>query len=195
MLSAMSQETPKARRGDATRATILTAARERFAADGYERATIRAIAADAGIDPALVMRYYGNKEGLFAAAAEIDLRFPDLAALPRKAVGAALVEHFLSRWEGDDVLQALLRTTATNAGAVERLRTVFANQIAPAIAKVCEDPKSALTRAGLVATQILGLAYCRYILELPSVEAMKRADVVEWVAPTVQRYIFGPKPT
>ncbi|MFZ0875271.1 MAG: TetR family transcriptional regulator, partial [Pseudonocardiaceae bacterium] len=64
----------KPRRSDATRAAILAAARERFAADGYERATIRAIAADASIDPTMVMRYYGNKEGLFAAASEVDLR-------------------------------------------------------------------------------------------------------------------------
>jgi AcrR family transcriptional regulator len=62
------------RKSDRTRAAILTAARERFGADGYERATIRAIAADAAIDPAMVMRYYGNKEKLFAAAAEFDLR-------------------------------------------------------------------------------------------------------------------------
>ncbi|MDG4862133.1 helix-turn-helix domain containing protein, partial [Streptomyces sp. T-3] len=68
----------KARRSDATRAAILAAARERFAADGYERATIRAIARDAGIDPSMVMRYYGNKEGLFSAAAEFDLQFGEL---------------------------------------------------------------------------------------------------------------------
>lgn len=190
----MNEEAPRARRGQATRASILAAARERFAADGYERATIRAIAADAGIDPALVMRYYGNKEGLLAAAAEIELDVPDLTALPRKEVGTALVAHFLSRWEDDDVLKALLRTTATNAGAAERLRAVFAAQVAPAIARVCEDTKSAPTRAGLVATQILGLAYCRYILQLQPVASLKRADLIEWVAPTIQRYILGPKP-
>jgi AcrR family transcriptional regulator len=190
----MNEETPRARRGEATRASILAAARERFAADGYERATIRAIAADAGIDPALVMRYYGNKEGLLAAAAEIELDVPDLAALPRKEVGTALVAHFLSRWEDDDVLKALLRTTATNAGAAERLRTVFASQVAPAIARVCEDTRSAPTRAGLVATQIMGLAYCRYILQLQPVASLKRADLIEWIAPTIQRYILGPKP-
>jgi len=73
-------DTPAAtrpRRSDATRAAILAAARERFAADGYERATIRAIAETAGIDPAMVMRYYGSKEKLFATAADFDLRLPD----------------------------------------------------------------------------------------------------------------------
>jgi AcrR family transcriptional regulator len=194
-LPRMSNDTdPKPRRGDATRAAILAKARERFASDGYERATIRAIAGDADIDPALVMRYFGNKEGLFAAAAEIDLRLPDLAALPRKAVGTALVEHFLSRWEDDEILKALLRTAATNAQAAERLRAVFATQLAPHLAAACGDPKSAAVRAGLVASQLMGFALCRYILELPPVAAMRRADAVKWLAPTVQRYLFNERP-
>src|SRR5919197_3958281 len=92
-------EAATVRRSDRSRAAILAAARDRFAADGYEKATIRAIAADARIDPALVMRYFGNKEKLFAAAAEFDLRLPDLTALPRGSVGKALVKHFLERWE------------------------------------------------------------------------------------------------
>jgi len=110
------------RRSDGTRAAILTAARERFAADGYERATIRAIAADAGIDASLVMRYYGSKDKLFAAAAEFDLRLPDAAGLPRDRAGAALVGHFLRRWEEDETLQALLRAAVTNDSAAQRMR-------------------------------------------------------------------------
>src|SRR2546430_17318911 len=105
-----------------TKARILASARKHFAASGYERATIRAIAADAAIDPALVMRYYGNKEGLFAAAAEFDLRLPDLAGLPTARVGAAEVDHFLARWESDDSLQALLRAAAPNPGAAAPMR-------------------------------------------------------------------------
>src|SRR5438128_288264 len=100
---------PPRRRGDATRTRILDAARRRFGSDGFERATIRAIAADAGVDPKLVMRYFGNKEGLFAAAADFDLRLPDVAELPPDGIGAALVSHFLARWEHDHSLQALLR--------------------------------------------------------------------------------------
>lgn len=190
----MSDAPPRGPRGEATRATILAAARERFATDGYERATIRAIAGDAGVDPALVMRYYGNKEGLFAAAAEFDLRLPDFTGMPQRTVGSALVEHFLARWEDDDVLKGLLRTAATNEGAAARLREVFATQIAPKIVAVCADPKAATTRAGLVATQMMGFAFCRYILQLPPIAALKRADIVKWVAPTIQRYIFGDRP-
>src|SRR6185312_14533242 len=141
-----SPATRKPRRSDATRALILSAARERFAADGYDRATIRAIADVAGVDPALVMRYYGNKAGL------------------RGAAGEALVQHFLERWEDDDILQALLRTAATNDNAAERMRLVFAKQIAPMVARLSGDAKNASYRAGLVASQIMGFALCRYIL-------------------------------
>lgn len=187
----MSEDAPPIRKSDATRATILAAAREQFAASGYQAATIRAIAAAAGIDPALVMRYYGNKEGLFAAAAEFDLRLPDLGALPRDAIGGALVEHFLDRWEGDETLMALLRTAATNEAAAARMQAIFATQMAPLIARLCGEPRAAAAaRAGLIATQILGLALCRYVLKLPPVVALKRPEIVRRIGPTVQRYLF-----
>src|SRR4051794_9995819 len=105
------------RRSDATRAAILAAARERFATDGYERATIRSVAADAGIDPSMVMRYFGSKEGLFAAAAEFELRLPDPSGVPPEQVGRLAAEYFLTRWEDDGTLQALLRVGATNEAA------------------------------------------------------------------------------
>jgi AcrR family transcriptional regulator len=178
------------RRSDRTRAAILTAARERFAADGYERATIRAIAADAAIDPAMVMRYFGNKEKLFAAAAEFDLRLPDLSHLPADEVGAALTNHFLDRWEDDESLKALLRASVTHEVAAERMRQLFAEQLGPVIAAQA-DPASAATRAGLVATQALGFALCRYVLALPPVAALTREEAVAWLGPTITRYLTG----
>lgn len=188
----MSQDTPTPRRSDATKAAILAAAREQFAASGYQGATIRAVAAAAGIDPAMVMRYFGNKEGLFAAAAEFDLRLPDLSALPRGAAGAALVEHFLDRWEGDETLMALLRTAITNEAAAKRVQAIFATQVAPAIARLTGEPRAAVAaRAGLIATQILGLALCRYVLKLTPVVALKRAEIVRRVGATVQAYLYG----
>jgi len=185
---------PPPRRSDATRTAILTAARERFAADGYERATIRAIAADAGIDPAMVMRYYGNKERLFAAAAEFDLRLPDVTAMPRTEVGIRIVGHFLNRWEEDETLMALLRAGVTNQAARERLDAIFADQVAPAVAALSADPAQAPVRAGLLAAQMLGMALCRYVLKLPPLVAMTRADVIAWLAPTVQRYLTADHP-
>jgi AcrR family transcriptional regulator len=180
---------PKPRRSDATRATILTAARERFAADGYERATIRSIAADAGIDPAMVMRYYGNKEKLFAAAAEFDLRLPDLSEVPRDDLGATLARHFLSRWEDDETMMALLLAVVTNAVAAERMRTIFATQLGPVVLGISPDAASVPTRAGLLATQMLGFALCRYVLRLPPIVAMPADEVVRWLGPTLQRYL------
>jgi AcrR family transcriptional regulator len=189
--STMGARRRRPRDAEATRSAILQAARERFAADGYERATIRAIAADAGIDPALVIRYYANKEGLFAAAAAFDLRLPDLGDLPRAELGVALVDHFLTRWEADDTLQALLRAATTNPTAAARMRAVFAEQVAPGIAALCSDRRTAATRAGLVASQLLGVALCRYVLELPPVVMMSREAILVRVGPVIQRYLEG----
>ena len=182
-----------ARRSDRTRAAILTAARERFAADGYERATIRAIAADAAIDPAMVMRYFGTKEKLFAAAAEFDLRLPDLAALPREQVGTAMIAHFIDRWESDDTLMALLRASVTNGAAAQRMRQLFAEQVGPVVAELADDVSEAPTRAGLVASQALGFALCRYVLAVPPIAALSRDDAIAWLAPTIDRYLTADK--
>lgn len=168
-----------------TKAGILAAARERFAAEGYDRATIRAIAADAGIDPAMVMRYFGNKERLFAAASEFDLRLPDVRDLPRGEIAAALVRHFLNRWESGESLRILLRTGVTNESAAERLRSIFAAQLVPAVAALSPDPERAPTRAGLVSAHLLGIALCRYVLKFPPLTAMSREEVVAAIAPAV----------
>ncbi|MFF1646126.1 TetR family transcriptional regulator [Streptomyces sp. NPDC058240] len=182
------------RRSDATKAAILDAARERFAADGYERATIRAIARDANIDPSMVMRYYGNKEGLFVAASAIDLRMPQLGAMPGKHVGAVLVAHFLDRWENDDVLTAMLRVCVTNEAGAERMRAVFAEQIGAVTAGVCPVPAEASHRAVLAASQILGMALTRYVLRFGPAVEMSRDEVIAWLAPTVQRYLTAEAP-
>ncbi|MFI1659622.1 TetR family transcriptional regulator [Streptomyces sp. NPDC020472] len=182
------------RRSDATRAAILEAARERFASDGYERATIRAIARDAGIDPSMVMRYYGNKEGLFAAASEVDIGLPELGALPARHVGAVLVAHFLERWESDEVLTAMLRVGVTNEAGAARMQEIFAQQLGPVTRGVCPDPADAPRRAALVASQILGMALTRYVLRLPPAVAMSAEEIVAWLAPTVQRYLTAEAP-
>ncbi|MCI3269578.1 TetR/AcrR family transcriptional regulator [Streptomyces cylindrosporus] len=182
------------RRSDTTRNAILAAARERFAADGYERATIRAIAKDANIDPSMVMRYYGNKEGLFAAAVTVELKLPDLASLPRDEVGRALVAHFLDVWEQNDELTALLRVGATSQAGAERMQGVFRDQLLPVTRHVCPDPEQVPTRAALAATQVLGLALTRYVLQLQPVRALGRGEIVAWLGPTIQRYLTAPSP-
>lgn len=184
--------TPK--RSDATKASILVAARERFAADGYERATIRAIATQAQIDPAMVMRYFGSKEGLFAAAAHFELGIPDLRALPQNRLGAELTRHFLGIWEKDETFLALLRAAVTNQSAAERMQQIFLTQVVPALASVIPDRASLPTRAGLISTQFLGLALCRYALRIPPVVAMTPRQLVELLGPVVQQHLTGPLP-
>ncbi|MFJ8779716.1 TetR family transcriptional regulator [Streptomyces sp. NPDC102476] len=182
------------RRSDATRTAILAAARERFAADGYERATIRAIAKDASIDPSMVMRYYGNKEGLFAAAVAVELELPEPGSLPRHDIGRALVTRFLDLWEENEALTALLRVGATNQAGAERMQGVFQEQVMPVALRVCPDPEQAPARAALAATQLLGLALTRYVLRFPPTVALTREEIVAWLAPTVQRYLTAPSP-
>ncbi|MBZ4019370.1 TetR/AcrR family transcriptional regulator [Streptomyces purpurogeneiscleroticus] len=182
------------RRSDATRAAILDAARDRFAAEGYERATIRAIARDAGIDPSMVMRYYGNKEGLFVAATDIDLRMPDLTAVDRDGLGERLVRHFLDVWEHDERLTGMVRVAVTVEAGAERLRSVFRDQLAPVIAAVCPVPDEAAVRAALVGSQIIGMAMARYVVRIPPATGLSHDEVVAWLAPTVQRYLTAERP-
>ena len=182
-------------RSEPTRRAILAAARKRFAADGYERATIRAIAGDAGIDPSMVMRYFGNKEQLFAAAAHLDLRLPDLRSVPRDRVGLALARHFVSLWDSaagtEDALLFLFRSALTNEAAADRLRRqVFRDQVTRHIADVVPDQPD--RRAGLVATQALGVVLCRYILRLAPVAEAAPDTLVADLAPTLQRYLTEP---
>lgn len=170
-----------------TKAVILAAAKERFARSGFERATIRAIAADANIDPSMVMRYFGSKDQLFAAAADFDLQIPDLSGVDRADVGAHVVNYFMERWERDEALVVLLRSSTTNAEAAQRMREIFAGQLMPAVAAV--NPQRPERRASLVATQMLGLALSRYILRLPPIVDMTHDEIVWWLGPTVQRYL------
>jgi len=175
-----------------TKAVILAAAKQRFAESGFERATIRAIAADANIDPSMVMRYFGSKDQLFAAAADFDLQIPDMSDVDQEQLGTRLVAHFLDRWERDEALVVLLRSSTTNDEAAQRMRKIFSSQLRPVVAAI--NPTDALRRAGLIATQVLGLALCRYVLRLPPVVAMSHDEVVAWLGPTVQRYLEATGP-
>ncbi len=183
------------RRSDRTRAAILTAARNRFAADGYGGTTIRAVAADAGIDPSMVMRYFGSKDGLFAAALDLDLDLPDLAAADPDALGDVLIRRFLAIWEDGDntVLLILLRSSITDDAVADRFRRIFAEQVLPAVLRV-GDPADAERRGGLIVTQLLGLALCRYVLRLPPVVDLTPHRIVTDIGPVLQGYLTS-RPT
>lgn len=179
------------RRSDATRAAILRAARERFAADGYERATIRAIASDASIDPSMVMRYYGSKEELFAQAAQFDLRLPDLSAVPRAKLGETLTRTFLERWGQSEALPIMLRAAMTNAAAASLLQAIYRDQLTASVTAIAPRAE-AQDRAGMVASQVLGLAICRYVLKFSPLAEMPDDQVVARFGRTLQRYLTAP---
>jgi len=193
MLAYKGAMTPAPRRkSDDTRARIIEAARQHFAQFGFERTTIRGVAAQASIDPSMVMRYFGNKEGLFAEAAAFDLGMPDLSGVPQSEMGRRLLAHFLQRWDGktgDDLLPVLIRTSASNKAAAEQMRLILQTQVAPALQSFVAEGEVSV-RASLVASQILGLAFCRYVLDLD--ELRTGGPLVQAaVADTLQRYIFG----
>ena len=187
------QLSEKTRKSDRTRATILKAAQELFAELGYARTTVRDIAARAAIDPAMVMRYFGSKDALFARATAIDLKLPDLTKTAPAQFGDTLIRHFLDIWEGPSstgILTILLRTSASDEDVAAKTRNVFAGQVLPMLARVA-DPAEVATRAGLIATQLLGLALCRYVLKVPPVVAMTPERIIACFGPLLQQHITG----
>jgi AcrR family transcriptional regulator len=185
----MDPASPFLRRSDRTRAAILQAAQDLFAREGFERTTIRAVAAAARIDPSMVMRYFGDKDGLFAAASAVDLRMPDLTRVPREELGRALMAHFFARWENDPGLHALLRSAANNSEVAAKARGIFMQQLRPVVEQLSPDQPE--RRAGLLVTQALGLALCRYVLKLPGVWDAPPDRLIEDMAPTVARYVLA----
>jgi AcrR family transcriptional regulator len=175
-----------------SRAAILAAARHRFGAEGYERTTIRAVAADVGIDPAMVMRYFGNKEGLFAAAAEFELHLPDLTGVAPHRLAEVLLPSFFAVWEREGTFLALLRATVTSETAAAKMREVFARQVSPTLATAAIDHPA--ERAALVGATVLGLAFSRYVVKTPPLATMPPAELLTWVGPVIQHYLTSPLP-
>jgi AcrR family transcriptional regulator len=180
-------------RSEATRRAILDAARAAFAARGYEQTTIRAVAAQAGVDASMVMRYFGSKAGLFTAAVIMDLQIPDLLSVPASDRGELLVRHFVDRWDDprhQDEMTAMLRTGATSETVAEQLHSVLSRLVTEPIAALGDE--RAAERGALIAAQLLGLGLCRYILRFEPLASMPAEDVVAAVAPSVQRYLTRP---
>lgn len=178
------------RSATATRTRILDAARAQFAADGYDRTTMRSVAATAGVDAAMVVRYFRTKEALFAEAATFELDLPDLTAIALDDIAEVLMPRFFQVWEEDGTFLALMRAAATNAAAATTMQQVFATQVAPALAAVSPDRYA--ERAALVGTQVLGLVFGRYILAVPPLAEMTHEQLVRRVGPTLRRYLTEP---
>jgi AcrR family transcriptional regulator len=180
-------------RSEATRRAIVDAARAIFASHGYTQTTIRAVAADAGIDASMVMRYFGSKAGLFAAAASVSLEPPDLRSVPARRRGELLVRHFVDRWErtaSADNLVLLLQAGVTDDAVGQQVQTNFDRMIAAPVAAL-GDP-DADRRSALIVTQLVGLAVCRYILHTEPLASMSIEEIVADLSPTIQRYLTRP---
>ncbi|BBZ03886.1 TetR family transcriptional regulator [Mycolicibacterium chitae] len=182
----------KTRDADATRATILATARAQFGAHGFERTTIRSVAAAAEVDPALVMHYFGSKANLFAEASRLEIPFPDLSDTPPDRIADALVPLLEQVWGSDGAFIPLLRAAATNKVAADTLLEVFVQQVAPALAAAAVDRPA--ERAALVGSQVLGIVLARNIVGVPPLVAMDTADLVQWLRPVFARYLAGPAP-
>jgi AcrR family transcriptional regulator len=186
-------ETKKQTKSDRTRSTILEAARQIFAKEGYERTTIRDIAAAASIDPAMVIRYFHSKEELFGRIAEFDLRLPNPADIDRDRIGEALVTHFLNIWEGENAVPGLvvmIRSASSNAFAASKVQEVFSGQVLPMLTSI-GDPADARNRAGLVASQLIGLAFGRYVMKFAPVARLSRERIIRDIGATIQAYLTG----
>lgn len=181
-----------------TREAILIAARDAFAERGFDGASIRAIAAAAGVDPALVHHYFGTKDRLFLTAmnfpADPNRLLPEVLAEGRERVGERLVRTFIAVWDSPAGTAgvALLRSGMTNNWSARLLREFLITQVLRRMTKALDlDPAEAPLRASLAAAQIVGLAVMRYVIKLDPLASAPPETVVAAVGPTVQRYLTG----
>ena len=191
---------PRGRRpggGDA-RADILDAARDLFARDGYEKASMRAIARRARVDPALIVHYFASKENLLREALVLPvdpagLLADGLAEVPDDEVGVELVRLVLGVWETKTMrpmMASMLRTAISHDLAMTVLRQMLQRTVISAVSRLVDDD-SAQQRAELVGAQMAGLALTRYLVGLPHLAAMSVDEVAEAVGPSVQHYLTG----
>lgn len=185
------------RPGDSgTRRAIIEAARAKFAERGFEGATIRVIAQEAKVDPALIHHFFRNKEGVFSAAiGELlapDILLPPVLTFGLDGLGERLVRMFLGVWESnEDTRQALIatiRSAVSNSDAANLLRTYIISEFASRIASLIEREDAEL-RASLVGSQLVGLIMLRYVSNVEPLASMDPEDVVDYVAPTLTHYL------
>jgi AcrR family transcriptional regulator len=183
-----------------TRAAITAAAERQFGERGFDATTIRSVADEAGVDPALVMQFFGSKDKLFTAS----IRWPFDAAdeLPTvigddpSTVGRRLVELFVRTWDvdsGRNPIVALLRAATVREAAERQLRDFLEHELlVPIVSALGSDEP--LLRANLVATHMIGLGVVRYIVRFEPLASMAPADVVALISPAVQAALTGELP-
>lgn len=187
------------RPGDSgTRAAILDAAKARFATEGFRSATVRAVAADAGVDPALVMHYFGSKQGLFVAATEFPIDpaqvVPHIVGPGVDGLGERLLRFLLGLvdelGEANPML-ALVRSAVGHPEAARMMREFLGEAILDRVAAAVDADRPRL-RADLCASQIVGILVARQILALPELAAADRETLIAVYGRTIQRYLTEP---
>ena len=189
---------PGRRPGDSrTREDILAAARASFAEVGYDRATIRGIAAAARVDPALVLHYFGSKDELFGAALQIPVEPGEVLrrvmADDVADMGPTMVRSFLEAWEPEESrtpLVAMVRSAMTNETAMTLVREYLGRRVFGPITQALGAPDAEL-RATLVGSQFIGLAMMRYIARIEPLTSASVDELVAAIGPTMQRYLTG----
>jgi AcrR family transcriptional regulator len=184
------------RRGpNTTRAAILDAARRWFADAGYHAASIRSIAADAGVDPAVVVHFFGSKDHLFRAA----LGWPfdpagvasQIAGPGPAGIGARMARIFLAFWEDPTSrasLTAVLRSAMTHDASAALLREFVVHQLWANLGSFVDGPQAVL-RVQLAASQLIGVAVLRYILRVEPIASASTDELVVWLTPALTNYL------
>lgn len=178
-----------------TRDTILAIARRRFAIRGYDATSLRDIAAEAQVDPALIIHYFGTKEGLFGAATGLpdglSGLLEDLAVLPLHDFTQALVRAYLELIDSDgsrNAILALVRSAVSNDNAAAILRQFLTAEMLPVIGRLTRHPDAPL-RASLVAAQLIGIATQRHVIRLEPLVRASPDEIVALVAPAIEQYL------
>jgi AcrR family transcriptional regulator len=196
---AEARRTGRWRTGQQNKQRILDAARDHFMRAGYEQATVRAIAADAGVDVAMVYYFFGNKEGLFTASVVDVPEHPlhQLATLLDENlddIGKRLVRRFLEHWEAGNAFEPLLtlwRAAAFQPLAKKTLHDSLAGPVAERLVAAFGVPDAVL-RVELVTSHLMGLAFARYQLRIEPLASTSIDELVRWLGPTIQRYLTEP---
>ena len=186
-------------RGDSKEA-IHAAGRRQFGERGYEATTIRSVAAEAGVDPALVMHFFGSKDELFAACVEWpfdpDEEVPRLLAGKRSDVGERLARLFISTWDeeaGRSPIVNLLRAALSQEAAQRLFRDFLTRRFfGPLLEGLGADQPE--LRTDLAASQLVGLGIVRYVLRFEPLASMDSESVIALLAPAVQRHLTGKLP-
>lgn len=174
---------------------MLAAAKQHFAAHGYEKATLRAIAKDAHVDPSMVLYLFGSKADLFRESLRLLLdpeKLVEAMSVTEGDIGSRLVGRYLQMWEGPetaDSMIAMLQSATSNPDANAALRGFIQTYVLTAVSGVIGGDEQARLRAMLAATNLVGTALLRYVMKVPPLADLPAEDVVTLIGPTVTRYL------